>query len=132
MGYVLLQEDKHGKRHPARYSSVTWKDAETRYSQAKLELYGLMRALRDVRPFIFGVTNLTVEVDAAYIKGMLNNPDETPNATLNRWIAYIQLFTFTLVHVPAENHKGPDGLSRRFPTAEEQAIEEDDIEEEID
>src|ERR1700761_615296 len=132
MGYVLFQEDEQGKRHPARYGSVTWKDAETRYSQAKLELYGLMRALRDVRPFIFGVTNLTVEVDAAYIKGMLNNPDETPNATLNRWIAYIQLFTFTLVHVPAENHKGPDGLSRRFPTADEQAREEDDIEEEID
>jgi hypothetical protein len=58
-------------------------EVESRYSQAKLELYGLFRALRAVRVFIFGVKRLTVEVDAKYIKGMINNPDLQPNATIN-------------------------------------------------
>ena len=41
----------------------------------------------------------TVETDASYIKGMLNNPDIQPGAAVNRWIAGILLFDFDLVHV---------------------------------
>src|SRR6267154_1985884 len=66
--------------------------------------------------FIFRISNLTVKVDAKYIKGMINNPDTQPNATINRWIAGILLFSFKLVHVPAAKHKGVDGLSRRPPS----------------
>jgi len=51
-----------------------------------------------------------VEVDTSYIKGMLRNPDIQPNASINRWIAAILLFDFKLVHIPAEKHKGLDGL----------------------
>jgi hypothetical protein len=57
---------------------------KSRYSQAKLELYGLFCALRAYRIYIIGVKNLVVEVDAKYLKGMLNNPDIQPNATINR------------------------------------------------
>ena len=70
-----------------------------------------MRALKAVKLYVVVVTNFTVEVDAKYIKGMLNNPDIQPNATINRWIATILLFHFKLVHVPAAKHAGPDGLS---------------------
>jgi hypothetical protein len=35
---------------------------------------------------------------------------------MTRWLLYIQLFDFDLVHVPAEKHKVPDGLSRRKPS----------------
>ena len=81
---------------------------ESRYSQPKLELFGLYRALRHWRLYIIGVKNLIVEVDAKFIKGMLNEPDLQPNAVINRWIQGIKMFTFELVHVPAERHKGPD------------------------
>ena len=54
-------------------------------------------------------------MDTQFIKGMLNNPDVQPNAAMNRWIAAIKLFDFKLVHVPAETHLSPDGLSRREP-----------------
>jgi hypothetical protein len=33
--------------------------------------------------FIFSVKNLTVEVDAKYIKGIINNPNLQPNTTIN-------------------------------------------------
>ena len=65
-----------------------------------------------------------VEVDAKYIKGMINNPDIQPNATINRWIAGILLFDFKLVHVPGTQHGGPDGLSRRVNTEKEGEEEE--------
>ena len=95
--------------------------------QAKIELFGLFRAMRAVRLHLYAVRNLVVEVDAKYIKGMLNNPDLQPSATINRWIAAILLFSFTLKHVPGNNFP-PDGLSRR-PRAPEDAEEEDDFEE---
>jgi hypothetical protein len=60
---------------------------------------------------IVGATDLVVEMDVQYVCGMLNNPDIQPNAAINRWIAAIQLFNFKLVHIPAEKHQGPDGLS---------------------
>ncbi|KIK73060.1 hypothetical protein PAXRUDRAFT_21273 [Paxillus rubicundulus Ve08.2h10] len=56
--------------------------------------------------------SVPLELDAKYVKGMINNPDLQPNVTINRWIAGILLFSFKLVHVPAEKHAGPDGLSR--------------------
>ncbi|KAI0038541.1 hypothetical protein FA95DRAFT_1456289, partial [Auriscalpium vulgare] len=87
-------------------------ERESRYSQPKLELFGLYRALRHYRLYLVAVKNLFVEVDALYIKGMLNEPDLQPNAAINRWIQGILMFDFILVHVPAERFQGPDGLSR--------------------
>jgi hypothetical protein len=69
---------------------------EQRFSQPKLELYGLFRALRAYKLFIVGVRNLIVEVDTRYIKGMLNNPDTAPFASINCWIVSILAFHFEL------------------------------------
>lgn len=74
--------------------------------------------------------NLVVEVDAKYIKGMINNPDIQPSAAVNRWIAAILLFDFQLRHVPGKEH-GLDGLSRR-PRAPEDPDIDDDYDEWID
>ena len=92
-----------------------------------------MRALKAVRLYSFGVENLIVKLDAEYIKGMLKNPDIQPNATINRWIAPINVFPFDIEHVLADKHGGADGLSRR-PQAPEDTVEDDDddVEEWID
>jgi hypothetical protein len=55
---------------------------------------------------------LIIEVDAKYIKGMLQHPDEVPNVAINRWIEQILMFHFELKHIPGKKH-GSDGLSRR-------------------
>lgn len=86
VGFILSQYDDQGKKRPARYGSILMDEREARYSQPKLELYGLYRALRAYRLYLIGVQNLQVEVDAKYIKGMLNEPDLQPNAAINRWI----------------------------------------------
>ena len=131
VGWILAQDCPDGKRRPARFGSISWNEREARYSQAKIELYGLFRALRALRLHLVGIQDLVVEMDAQFVKGMLANPDIQPNAAINRWIAAILLFDFKLVHVPAAKHQGPDGLSRREP-AEGEDDEEDDPEEWID
>jgi hypothetical protein len=83
IGYVLMQVRDDKRRYPSRFGSIAWTEHESPYSQAKLELYGLFRALCAYRIYIIGVKNPVVEVDAKYLKGMLNNPDIQPNATIN-------------------------------------------------
>ena len=112
-GYILAQQVDKKKRYPSRYGSITFNDRESRYSQAKLELYGLFRSLKETQLYTIGVRKLIVEMDAKFIKGMINNPTLHPNDAINRWIAAILLFDFDLVHIPAEKHTGADGLSRR-------------------
>ena len=125
VGFILSQQGDDGKRYPSRYGSITWNDVEQRYSQAKLELYGLFRALKSVKMYIVGLKNFVVEVDAKYIKGMINNPDIQPSATINRWIAGILLFDFKLRHVSAKDHAPADGLSRRRRSPDDSDDEED-------
>lgn len=131
VGYIPLQLDAEGRRRPARFGSIAWNEREAHSSQAKLELYGLYRALNSVKIHIIGVINLVVEVDAKYIKGMLNNPDIQPHNAINRWIEGILLFDFTLRHVPGKEHSGPDGLSRRR-RGEDNDEEEDSSDEDED
>jgi hypothetical protein len=129
VGFILSQMDEQGRRRPARYGSLTFNAREARYSQPKLELFGLYRALRKLRIYIVGVKKLVVEVDAKYIKGMLNAPDEVPNTTLNRWVEGILMYNFVLRHVPAKDFGATDGLSRR-PAGDES--DSDDSDEERD
>ena len=123
VGYILLQIGKDGKRYPSRFGSITFNDRECRYSQAKLELYGLLRALKHTQLYTIGAKKLIVEMDAKFIKGMINNPTLHPNDAINRWISAILLFDFELVHIPADKHTGADGLSRR-----PRAPQDDDLE----
>jgi hypothetical protein len=125
-GMILSQIDDNGKRRPAHYGSIPMDERESRYSQPKLELFGLYRALRTWHIYLIGVKTLHVEVDAMYIKGMLNEPDLQPSAAINRWIQGILMFDFTLIHVPAIRFRGPDTLSRRLPAEDEEVIPDDD------
>ena len=133
VGYILSQcsADNPKLRYHARFGSITLNERECRFSQPKLELYGLYRALRQLKLYLIGVRNLIVEVDAKYIKGMLRNPDIAPSASINRWIVSILMFHFELVHVPGTHH-GPDGLSRRKPQPGDEEEPEDDFEDWID
>ena len=126
---ILSQEVKDStgkiKKIPSRYGSLPMPECAVRYSQPKLELFGLYRALRHWRLYIIGVKKLIVEVDAKFIKGMLNEPDLQPDAAINRWIQGILMFDFELRHVPAEKFLGPDALSHR-PLAMGETIKEED------
>ena len=133
VGYILSQcsPSENNKRYFSRFGSITLNEREARFSQPKLEIYGLFRALRALKHYLIGIRNLIVEVDARYIKGMLKNPDINPSASINRWILSILTFHFELVHVPGIVH-GPDGLSRRRPQPGDDPEPEDEFDDWID
>ena len=81
--------------------------------------------LKAAKIFIISVEDLVVEVDAKYIKGMINNPDIQPNNMINWWIAGILLFDFRLRHVPAKKHGPADALSRRRMSADDEPDDPD-------
>ena len=121
VGYYIYQErtDNPKEKIYARFGSIPLNKREANFSQPKRELFGLMRALEACKHWLIGVRKLVVETDASYIKGMLENPDMMPNATINRWIDNIKLFHFTLKHKNGATF-GPDGLSRRLPQPEDE------------
>ena len=67
--YFLCQcspEDvKH--RNYGQFGSITLNKREVQFSQAKLEIYGLFRALHTTQLWIIGVRKLVIEMDARYI-----------------------------------------------------------------
>ncbi len=104
--YAIFQEDPANpkRRYPSRFGSIPLNSVESKYSQPKLELYGLYRVLKEAAIWIIGVKNFVVDVDATAIKGMINNPDMNLSAVINQWVAGILLFDFKLVHIPGVKH----------------------------
>ena len=135
VGFFLAQKalDHPKGRYFNRFGSITLNDRESRFSQPKLEIYGLFRSLRALKKFLLGVRNLIVEMDAKFVREMLRKPDIAPSASINRWIMAILAFHFELVHVPGAAH-GADGLSRRprQPGDPEPVDDEEEFEDWID
>ena len=124
VGWMITQKLKEAE-YPIVFGSITYNDRESRYSQPKLELYGVFRALKAERHRLHSI-HFRLVVDAGFIAQMISNPD-LPNAAMTRWITYIQLFTFEVVHTPGAIHRGPDGLSRRQHADDDSDYSGDDI-----
>ncbi|MBW0556384.1 hypothetical protein O181_096099 [Austropuccinia psidii MF-1] len=62
---------------------------------------------------------------------MINTPC-LPNAPMQRWVAFIQLFSFDLVRKPGKTFTMPDGLSRRQKNSEEVHEDAPEFDEEED
>src|SRR5258705_13693090 len=128
-GAILQQEEKpeSKKRHPARYENGLWSVAEKKYDSGKLECRGLLRALKKLRFYLYGIRFL-VEIDAKTLVHELNQPaSDLPGSVVNHWLAWIRLFDFELKHVAGTKHGGPDALSRKGYDSDNN--NEEDIEE---
>jgi len=110
------------EKHPVIFGSCTFSDTESCYSQPKLELYGVFRAVKDLWHRIWGI-HIRIDVDAKFLIEMVKQPD-LPNAPMTRWISYIALFDYEICHVPAQSHAAVDGLSRRKHTPKDSEDED--------
>ncbi|KNZ80751.1 hypothetical protein J132_04561 [Termitomyces sp. J132] len=91
------------------FGLIMLNNREAKFSQPKLELYGLYQALQALQMYLIGIRNLIIEVDTHYIKSMLQNSNIQPSASMNHWIMAILMFHFELVHIKGTFH-GPDSL----------------------
>src|ERR1700730_1689040 len=122
-GAVLMQLDDQGKRHPYRYERGLWNQGEQNYDATKRECRGVLKALRKVRYWLYGV-HFVLETDANVLVAQLNrSATDLPGSLVTRWIAYIRLFDFEVRHVPRGKHAAAVGVSRR-PRTESDNIDE--------
>jgi hypothetical protein len=71
--------------------------------------------------------HFVLELAANALVAQLNrSASDLPGALVTRWIAWIQLFDFTVRHVPGTKHTAADGLSRR-PRVEGEMEDEQDV-----
>jgi hypothetical protein len=125
-GAVLMQEDEEKVFRPVIYESVGFSRRESDYSQAKLELCGVAKILKKLQTMLWG-QHFELQVDAKALIEMINTPS-LPTAPMTRWVAFIQLFSFDLVHKPGKTFTMPDSLSRR-PLDENENVKEFDEDE---
>lgn len=118
-GAFLMPEDEEGRHHPYRCESRLWSAVAKVYDAGKKECTGLLKALKKIRFWLYGVC-FVVEIDAKTLIHQLNLPvNDLLGALVMRWIVWIQLFDFDARHIPGKHHTSPDGLSRHKGTAEE-------------
>lgn len=123
-GAVLMQEVAKSRRHPSRYESGLWNKVEQNYDATKLECRGVLKALKKVRFWLYGV-HFILETDANVLVAQLNRSGtDLPGALVTRWLAWIRLFDFEVRHVPGHRHTAADGLSRR-PRGESDEVDEE-------
>ena len=115
-----LGQIHNGKRHPARFESGVWNDAERNYDATKRECRAVLKALKKLRSYLYGV-RFVLETDANVLVAQLNmSGTDLPGALITRWLAWIHLFDFDVRHVTGRVHTSADGLSRRPATLEDQ------------
>ncbi|MBW0504034.1 hypothetical protein O181_043749 [Austropuccinia psidii MF-1] len=124
-----MQEDENRKDRPVLYESVTFSRLEIKYSQPKLELFFVARILKKLQTILWG-QHFELQVDAKALVEMINTLF-LPNAPMTRWVAFIQLLSFDLVHKPGKTFNIPDGLSRR-PKGEDKEESERDYFDEVE
>ncbi|OMJ26656.1 Retrovirus-related Pol polyprotein from transposon [Smittium culicis] len=109
-GAVLQKCDKNGNRFVIRYESHTSNDRERRYAQIKRELYAVKMMVQKLKLYLYGV-RFIVETDAKSVLGMLNQVD-LPSDVAARWVAYLQMYDFDIVHIKGTSNPVADALSR--------------------
>ena len=126
-GAVLMQVDAEGRRHPSRYESGLWNPAEQQYDATKRECRGVLKALKKVRNYLYGI-HFILETDAKVLVSQLNlAAADLPGALVTRWLAWIRLFDFDVRHVAGTKHGAPDALSRRPRTAQDEIEEAHEV-----
>ena len=116
-----------------RYLSSLWSDAEKKYDAGKLECRGVLKALKKVRQYLYGV-RFCLELDAKTLIAQLQGgATDLLGALVTRWLAWIRQFDFEVRYVAGQRHTALDALSRRLPTATDHLDEdEEELEREID
>lgn len=129
-GATMGQRDENRKLRVARYESGTWDRAEQNYDATKRETRAILKALRKLRFYLYGV-HFVLETDARVLVDQLKRAaTDLPGSLVTRWIACIRMFDFEVRHIPGKKHTAADGLSRRLATKAER--EEDAMEEDIE
>ena len=116
MGAVLAQQHEHGER-PVAFLSKSLMGAQLNYSMWEKELLAVVWSVQELRPYLRN-HHFTLRSDNKPSVQILQNTNAkfstlATNRVL-RWIAALQSYSFTPVHMPGKSNVVADALSR-FP-----------------
>lgn len=116
LGLVLAQEKQHGWQAVACHSrSLT--ETEQKYSQFDREALAIRWACERCYVYLIG-SSFTVVTDHNPLVPMFNNPHSRPTMRVEKWLMYLQQFSFTLEYSPGK-YNVADYLSRHSIPATE-------------
>lgn len=107
IGGVLTQEGK-----PITFISKTLNSTEQNYATNEKELYAIVWALKNLRNYLYGVSNLEIHTDHQPLTFAVST--RNPNAKMKRWHAFIEEFAPKMVYKPGTTNVVADALSRQF------------------
>ena len=104
VGYVLSQEHQ-GIVRPIAYSGKRLNGAQVNYSTTEKEALAVVQAFQQFDSFLRGNT-VRVITDHVALKWLLTQ--KSPRGRIARWIAYLQLFTYTIEHRSGSKHQNAE------------------------
>ena len=106
---MLTQKKKDGHRH-ATYISRSLSPVEQRYSQTEREALAIRWACEQLRMYL-AAARFKVVTDHKPLEAIFNNSNSKPPVRIDRWIAYLQEFNFTVEYRPGKDNPA-DCMSR--------------------
>ena len=120
IGAVLVQRDdpdeegQPGEERPVCFYGRKFTPHEANYSATEAELLGVVEAIRQFRPYLWG-RRFRVVTDHAALKWLhtMNGTQEGgPQSRLTRWVIKLQEYNFYVEHKPGKTHVDCDAISR--------------------
>lgn len=105
IGAVLSQDNK-----PITFVSKTLNKTERNYATNERELYAIVWALKNLRNYLYGVTNLEIHTDHQPLSFAVSA--RNPNSKMKRWHAFIEEFSPKIFYKPGSTNVVADALSR--------------------
>ena len=110
IGAVLYQKDENNQKRVVSYMSKRLGKAQSRYDSGKLELLGLIVVLSHWKHYLLGAPELTIDTDNEALTSLRTT--KNPTRMQQRWLHFIEQFSFTLGHRSGKSNIGADSLSR--------------------
>lgn len=126
-GVILEQQQTDGVWKPVYYASRKLTPTETRYPQFEREALGVFWACHKFSLYLIGCEFKILTDHKALVKVL--SPNSIPSARVERWLLYLQQFTYQIIHIPGKTNKA-DPLSRQ-PVGDYDKTEQKETEEYI-
>lgn len=107
VGAVLSQDGK-----PITFISKTLSSTEQNYATNEKELYAIVWALRNLRNYLYGISNLEIHTDHQPLSFAVST--RNPNTKIKRWRSFIEEFSPKIIYKPGVTNVVADALSRQY------------------
>jgi hypothetical protein len=108
---ACLYQEVDGKRRYLDFASRSLSKSERNYSATKLELLGIVFALKSFRQLLYG-QQFTLFTDHRALVYLFSS--KSPNPMFHHWMETLLEFDFLVVHRPGLQNILPDQLSRLY------------------